>query len=402
MTLDDDMRWFDKTRDLEQIQRIWQEVGWVEGAQEVRAVEDFFSVGTSLTGLVEDGVECAVHVCPGTLRLDQTDLALCAVTAVTTSHVGRKLGFAQRLTSIQLQRAAQEGAQVAALGMFEQGFYDKLGFGSASYEHEFTFDPATLTVPVSTAVPRRLSKDDWVDMHRALCRRMKAHGSVVLEPPSIIAAELAWTANGFGFGYYDGDELTHCLWLSTQDIEYGPLRVEFMAYRNLQELMELMGFLRSLGDQYRSVSMTEPVHLHLQDWLHKPFRRRGISRGSKHEAQHRATSWRQLRILDLPACVAALSAVGPVPPFRLEISDPIGCVDGVYTVSLGQTSSAKREESTELPMIRASVNAFSRLLFGIVPASTLALADDFDVADALAAELDRAICLPAMRPGWDF
>ncbi|MEE2992431.1 MAG: hypothetical protein VX603_04565 [Gemmatimonadota bacterium] len=41
-----------------------------------------------------------------------------------------------------------EGAEICVLSMFEQGFYDRLGFGTGPYEHKVRFDPAELMIDV--------------------------------------------------------------------------------------------------------------------------------------------------------------------------------------------------------------------------------------------------------------
>ena len=45
-----------------------------------------------------------------------------------------------------VRQPVAEGALVAGLGMFDQGYYDKLGFGSGAYSHRVAFDPARLSV----------------------------------------------------------------------------------------------------------------------------------------------------------------------------------------------------------------------------------------------------------------
>jgi hypothetical protein len=50
----------------------------------------------------------------------------------------------------------------------------------------------------------------------------------------------------------------------------------------------------------------------------------------------------------------------------------------------------------------ASVNAFSRLWFGVQPATGLRLTDDLGGPPELLSALDRALLLPPMRPGWQF
>ncbi len=43
-----------------------------------------------------------------------------------------------------MAEAIDGGAELAGLGMFEQGFYNKLGFGTLAYENWVSFDPANL------------------------------------------------------------------------------------------------------------------------------------------------------------------------------------------------------------------------------------------------------------------
>ena len=49
--------------------------------------------------------------------------------------------------------------------------------------------------------------------------------------------------------------------------------------------------------------------------------------------------------------------------------------------------------------LRADVNAFSRLFFGVASASALAVTDAFEAPAALLAELDAALLLPEPRTG---
>ena len=79
------------------------------------------------------------------------------VTAVTTSRIARKQGFARVMTARQLAEAAENGAEVAALGMFDQGFYDQVGFGTGGYEHSIRFDPARILTARSVRVARTIT-----------------------------------------------------------------------------------------------------------------------------------------------------------------------------------------------------------------------------------------------------
>ena len=64
---------------------------------------------------------------------------------------------------------------MAALGMFDQGFYDKLGFGTGAYERELTFDPGILDVELPKNDAVRLTRD-----HAERCMRYSRTDSVVM------------------------------------------------------------------------------------------------------------------------------------------------------------------------------------------------------------------------------
>ncbi len=403
------VRTYDEARDLKAIERIWDECGWLENAEQAAGLKDFLSVGDCLTATIEDEAECVVHTSPGAICYLEDTLEMCALTAVVTSRVARKKGFAQRLTAQQLARGARDGAEIAVLGMFEQGFYDRLGFGTGSYEHQFVFDPTSLMVDVPVRSPQRLDKEAWRDMHAAMMARMKGHGACVLYAPELVKAEAGFSENGFGLGYYDEGLLSHFFWVESAG-EFGPYRVTFIAYRTTDELLELMGLLKSLGDQVSSVSMQEPPHLQLQDLLKHPFRHRRNTKASVHANEHRAVAYWQLRALDVCVCVGKRSWHGPEVHFNLALTDPLGevlegdwqGVGGDYVVRVGVSSEARQGRDPGLPTLHAGVGAFTRMLFGIVSASNLVVTDEFSGPASLLAQLDAAFLLPIARTTWDF
>jgi len=398
--------------DMPAIERIWREVGWVDGDEE-KVVKQFFSTGDTLVATINEVPECSVHTISGEIRLQQTDLALCVVSAVTTSRIARGHAFAQRLTALQLQRSAQRGSLVAALGMFDQGFYDLVGFGSGGYDHQFTFDPGDLLVDHRVATPRRLSTDDYVEIHKAMVNRRKVNGSVVIDSDEMMGAVLKWSKNGFGLGYGEPGELTHFMWFSGE-AERGPYRVEHMAYQDSEQLMQLFSLLKSLADQVYSVKMMEPPEVQLQDLLKRPFRNSALSAKGPHAASHESFAWWQLRILDVSACIAGFSTRLPALRFSLRVSDPLEeilqvesagdwlGVGGDYIVELAESSSATLGQDETLPLLECSVNALTRMLFGVAPASSLAISDDLSAPSDLLAYLDEVISLRTPHTGWDF
>jgi hypothetical protein len=403
--------------DLPAVDRIWRECGWIDDDDDTKALEGFFSIGKAFIATVEGGTEaeCSAHHTPGHIYYQDEALPLGAVTAITTSRIARKLGLAQQLTARLLAYQAESGMAVSALGMFEQGFYDRVGFGTGSYENWVSFDPAQLTVDGPFRVPQRLTDKDYTAVHRAMLRRNKVHGSVCLTPPEIMRAEMQWTEDAFGLGYSDGPdgELSHFIWGSTKN-ENGPYTISSIAYENGTQLLELLALVKSLGDQVHAIGIIELPELQLQDLLKQPFRNRRISTKGQFEQSIQATAYWQLRILDLSACLAATRLNTPGLRFNLELTDPVETIlaasgtggwqgiAGSYVVELGSQSSALPGTDSSLPTLKASVNAFSRLWFGIRPASSLDITDQLRGDADLLAALDRTIRLPKAQVGWDF
>jgi predicted acetyltransferase len=405
-----DIRLFDPEQDIRAVERIWYECGWVENETQAAFVSDFLSAGRCIVGCLDGTPECQVHTVPGTIHYLDSPLSLCAVTAVTTSRVARKQGFARVMTALQLAAGAEAGAEVAALGMFDQGFYDQVGFGTGTYEHSIRFDPATLLVDVPFRVPARLGKGDWEAVHAAMAARLKHHGAVVLDPPQLMKGELGWHDNGFGLGYYEDGSLSHFFWAEAKE-EHGPYEISFLAYRSIDQLLELLALIRSLGDQVSSFVMGEPAHLQLQTLLRQPFRNRRNTRSSAFENVHRSAAWWQIRLLDVPACMKRHRWPGEPFEFNLVLDDPAARflpdegwqgTGGEYVVHIGTTSIAQEGHRAGLPVVNASINTFSRLFFGIASATEQLVADDFDVPPELVAPLDAAFCLPRMTTSWDF
>jgi len=77
-------------------------------------------------------------------------------------------------------------------------------------------------------------------------------------------------------------------------------------------------------------------------------------------------------------------------------------VGGDYTLRIGDPSTVVSGSTAGLPTLEATVNAFSRMWFGVLGASSLAITDDLDGPAELLAALDEALCLPVPRAGWDF
>ena len=399
--------------DQDAVRRIFREVGWSWSARQVDD-DRFGEVVRVRVAEVDGAAECVLTSCPGTVRHLEADLPFACILGLVTSRVARGQGLALSLLSRTLAEHAAEGALVAGLGMFEQGFYDRVGFGSGPYTRWVAFSPADLAVDVKPRAPRRLSHDDWRVLHAARLARRKGHGACNLAPAEGTQADLGDPDESFGLGYFDGPDgaLTHCLWLHGKE-EHGPYDVRWLVFHTRDEFVELMALLRSLSDQVHLVGMHEPHGIQLQDLLLKPISARQITEGSRYANRIRSGAYYQFRMLDVPGCLAQthLPCTSTL-RFNLSLTDPIearlpddspwqGCA-GSYVVTLGESCSAEPGEDSGLPTLKAMVNAFTRLWLGVQPATGLAITDDLAGPPELLEALDRTLRLPQPDPDWDF
>jgi hypothetical protein len=404
------LRPYDPARDRAACLRIWRELGWAEKEHEDAAVT-WFECGRALVAELHGAAECLTLSCPGALRHLADDLPLGVVTGVTTSRVGRQQGFATALTARLIAADAAEGALVQTLGVFDQGFYDRLGFGPGAYGHLVVCDPRDLRVDRPTRAPVRLSANDGAELHACRLARYRAHGGCNLLPVATTASELV-DDDAFGLGFRDaGGTLTHAVW-ARADTERQSCRVEILAWRTRSELHELLALLRGLGEEFKSVELLEPPGVQLQDLLRRPFRAGELTKGSAHASGIRAGAGKQFRLNHLPGALAATHLPGPSVRCNLALSDsvrdhlppdsPWRGVGGAWRIVLGPESSASAGHDPALPTLQASVGAFTRLWLGVRSATGLALTDDLAGPPELLAALDATLRLPAPHPDWSY
>ncbi|MBN1812967.1 MAG: GNAT family N-acetyltransferase [Anaerolineae bacterium] len=408
------LRSYDVSKDKAAILRIWREVAWLRGNDEGKkeALARFVTCGRAQVAEVNGEAECLVNNAPGTLRYIDRDLSFSGVMGVATSRVARKQGLASRLLALTLAQDVADGVLVAGLGIFEQGFYNQLGFGNGGYEHWFIFDPAQLRVDVRARIPRRITQEDWEAIHKSRLARLRGHGSLSFTPPEVTEIDVVLTDGGFGLGYCDGPdgELTHHIWCRAQG-EHGPYTVRWMSYQTPEQFLELMALIRNLSDQVRQVQMCEPPAIQLQDIIGQPFRQWDVGEEPVNSQIHALANW-QMRICDLPGCLAQTCLSGGRIDFNLVLTDPIvrflpddaswRGIAGDYVVTLGSSSGAEPGTDSSLPTLRASVGAFTRLWLGVRPATGLAVTDELSGPPELLDALDWVLRLPVPQLDWDF
>lgn len=325
---------------------------------------------------------------------------------------GEEAEVSLNLTAARIALDVMDGAEVSGLGIFEQGFYDKLGFGTGGYEHIINFPPSALKIDLKPRVPCRLTVNDWQMVHKSRLNRLRVHGSCNFESPAPTQAEMNWSKNGFGFGYFnDEGELTHHIWMKGKGKEYGPFHIEWMVYRNYEQFLELLALLRSFGEQIHLISMIEPPHVQFQDFLERPLQLRRITEKSDYQNSIKALAYWQMRICNLEACMKKTHLKGADVRFNLVLKDPIADfldgdfewkgISGDYIINLGIESHAERGSDDTVPTMHASVGAFTRMWLGVSSATVLSVSDNLSAPVDLLRQLDDLLRLPHPTPDWE-
>jgi len=399
-------------KDFKAIERIWQECGWLEGSME-STMQEIIKDSHIKVAEIDGSVEASAMATDAQVQYLDEVIQANVINAVTVSLVARKIGLANKALAALLADEAEKGVPLSVLGMFEQGFYDKLGYGTGSYFRQLHVDPAELNIPVKCRIPKRLSKDDFQAIHQNRLNRIKLHGRFDMLSPIATKSEMEFHKKSFGLGYYnEAGRLTHHLWIDPSDQESGPYYIVWYAYETNEQLLELLALLQSFNNQVREISITEPADIQLLDFMKKPIHSKVVTKGNKFQNYLNSYAYWQLRLLDPIACLELTSLHTEDLELNLILSDPIeqylpvdskwrGC-GGKYTLLLGKKCCLRKDFKADLPVLSASINAFSRMWLGLKPASGLACSDDLAADADLLNQLDNAFCLPEPQPDWWF
>lgn len=408
----DNIRTYSAEKDKKAVQRVWKECGWMgEEKKEAEVLDIFLKSSKGVVYEMGGDAECLVVSTKGRLFHTGTALQHSAITSVATSRIARNLGIASKTLARVLANDVAKGAAVSGLGVFEQGFYNRLGYGNGVYENWIGFDPAWLVPLPKARIPERFAVTDWKKLHDARLSRRKSHGAVDLLPPEITKADMLWIKKCFGLGYTKNGKITHYIEMTADNAEEGPYTVVWMVYQNLVQFRELLSLLAGLSDQIRQIKIQEPTEVQLQDFIKKPFQLRSITQRGKYEYSVKATAYWQFRILDLKTCIGAVKCRDSL-TFNLHIEDPIekylpakstwrGC-SGDYIVSFGPKSSIKKGTDPGADTLKTTIGDFSRFWLGVQSAEVLNISGVFEAPVKLLKALDKTLVLPKPNPDWEY
>lgn len=396
--------------DFAAVNRVWKECGWLPEKME-STMKEIIGSTRHVLAEVNGSVEAVIMTTDGSLKYQDQELRSNLIDAVTVSLVARKLGLAGKCLAQLLSEEAESGMAVSVLGMFEQGYYNKLGYGTGTYYRQLYFDPADLLIDKDFRIPSRIDHSDYKKVHESRLKRLRPHGGYNVLTPIMTKSEMEFMKKSYGLGYYNAKgELTHHLWINPSNQEYGPFEISWMTYQNYDQFLELIALIRSFNDQVRLVSMTEPAGIQFVDFLKQPMRKRSLTKGSKFQNWINSSPYWQMRILDLSKCLAQTHLDCKPVEFNLQLEDPIKKylsenarwqgISGKYHLKLGKHCEIEEGLIKGLPLLKAEVGAFSRMWMGVKPASGLAVTDKLEAHEPLLQKLDKAFCLPEPQPEW--
>jgi predicted acetyltransferase len=399
-------------KDFPAINRIWKECGWLEEKMD-STVQEIIGDSHIKVAEINHSVEATAMATDARVQYQNTVINANVINAVTVSLVARKSGLASQALACLLADEAKRGIPLSVLGMFEQGFYNKMGYGTGNYFRQLHFDPAELNIPVKCRIPARLSIKDYKAIHANRLNRYKMHGRFDMLSPIATKSEMEFHKKSFGLGYYnEAGRLTHHLWIDPSDQESGPFYIVWYAYETNEQFLELLALLQSFDNQVREISITEPADIQLLDFIKKPIHRKVVTRGNKYQNYLNSYVYWQLRMLNPIDCLQKTSLAIPNLELNLNLTDPLrqflpetsnwqGC-SGEFYLKLGETCEMASGYRANLPILQVSINAFSRMWLGLKPASGLAVCDDLKAEQTLLKKLDKAFCLPDPQPDWWF
>lgn len=411
-----ELRNFKFDNDFEKVFKIWQEVGWLsDDKRNKKALKHFVKGGKSKVALLNNEVEGYINSTPGLYQYLDKEFNLQAITAVTISRIARRQNIATKATAETIAEAAQKGVHISALSMFEQGFYNKLGYGTGGYENLVSFDPDHLDIKGKAPVPARIDDKDYKMVHQAKLQRKKRHGYCSLLPEELTKGEMLFgDKKPFGLGFKDQNgNITHHLFIHPTQQSHGPYFIRWMVFNTVEQFFDLMNLIKNLGDQIHLVKLWEPAGIQFQNLIKKPYKASKVTEKSEFEVTNKAYALWQARILNLQECINNTSLKSETVKFNLKLKDPIEKyldnnsswqgLSGNYTIIFGDSSKLEKGLSSNLPTLKTDINTFTRMWIGAVRPSLLPYTNYFEAPKTLIEKLDNLfITLPKPKVDWNF
>lgn len=452
--------------DLEQLKLLWKDAAWDAELEDYEAALRHLIPHThSLVADDDRGIAAVVASMGGEFQFLESSLPMSVVLSVLSAAHARRQGHSAELLTILLQQEQTRGAVVAVLGAFDQGYYDKLGFGTGGYDPVMVMNPAALRIPSHARRAldhpsvriRRITNADSEALFASWVRHKRYHGACTAKNVGFVSAMMHGMAGqGFGLAICEGSGTNEHIaaHFFGKRLGEGKLDILWACADTPARYLQLLEVIHRLSDQLEQVKLTPPPYIALHDLLARPLRDGIVHTGHPFDD---ALLW-QLRILDIPRAIHAVRLpIAETVHFTLRITDPVekyapadwtGCAgdyavqlgeesrcvplksqgeswgnaqqgewgetrEGAWSESRGNTQGGARgntqdnaqdnaQEAQGEAVLDASIGAFSRFWSGALRPSALSHSDHFHASEELIAQLERVYSVPTPFRMWEF
>lgn len=290
-------------------------------------------------------------------------LRLMGVMGVAVGWAARRQGVARSLMIGLLNRAKDEGYHLIALYPFRPSFYQAFGFGSVETEHHYNIPTAFL--PDSPTNATELLDSDVPQVHQVYQRAVEA-GSFCNERWASVW-ERRWSEwkECLRFGVWEDSRLTGYVIMKPAGD-----RLEFreMVWDAPAALQALLGFLRSLCDQYTQVRLRLPTDVALWPILKETQ----LDPGGSDRNCALSTNG-MAKLADIPAAFQARPyPAGLDTAVQLRVFDPLDKTETCWGLEIQDgRACVTASPSAALPTVRLSTMGLAQWYLGAFSASAL-------------------------------
>ena len=336
-----------------------------EAANEIRREMDLWIRPEDCYVAEKDGVPVGVatgvpfHTWVGGVRL-----RLMGVRSVAVGWAARRQGVARALMLSLLNRAKDEGYHLIGLYPFRPSFYQPFGFGSVETEHHYTIP--TNFLPDFTTNATELGDSDLPQIQQVYQHSAEA-GSFCNERAAPVW-QRHWSEHWkelMRFGVWDDGRLTGYLVMKPANDR---LEQHEMVWLNPAALRALLGFLRSLSDQYTQVDLGLPTDVPLWPILKETQ----LDPGSSDRRCGLSTDG-MAKLVDIPAAFQARPyPAGLSTAVRLCVLDPLDKSETSWGLEIQDgRANVTASPSSALPAVRLTTMALAQWYLGTLTASAL-------------------------------
>ena len=314
-------------------------------------------------------------------------LRLMGIAGVATGWEARRQGVARALMLALLDRAREEGFHLMGLYPFRPSFYQAFGFGSVEMECHYS-------IPTTFLPELRCNAQELLDEHLLLVQKLydqaAERGSFCNLRRGKIWEE-RWNSwrDCMRIGIWEDSELTA---YAVMKLSGSKLQCREIVWNSIAGFRGLLGFLRSLSDQYSQIDLRLPADVALM-----PALKETQFWGPDSDRYCFITTEGMAKLVDIPSVFQMRSYPKHLSfAVRMVVADPVDGSESAFDFELdGGSACVSKPKASFLPEVRFTTMSLAQWFLGTYSATALHSvgALDADCADLLP-QLDEAVAGP--------